>query len=66
MLRNVNDQEENAKELIALIKKYNLNVKINLIPFNSWSGCGYESSDEKVIRKFQDILIKHKLISTSS
>jgi len=64
MLRNVNDQEENAKELIALIKKYNLNVKINLIPFNSWSGCGYESSDEKVIRKFQDILIKHKLIST--
>jgi len=63
MLKNVNDQEKNALELINFIKKYNLNVKINLIPFNPWQGCGYLSSDETVINKFQDILKKHDLIS---
>lgn len=65
MLRNVNDQAKNALELINSIKKYNLNVKINLIPFNPWQGCGYFSSDETVINKFQDILKKHNLIVTT-
>lgn len=63
MLRNVNDQEKNALELINFIKKYNLNVKINLIPFNPWQGCEYQSSDETAIIKFQNILKKHRLIS---
>ncbi len=64
MLRNVNDQEKNALELIDFIKRYNLNVKINLIPFNPWKGCDYLPSLETDVKKFQDILKKHDLLTT--
>ncbi|MBM3579922.1 MAG: 23S rRNA (adenine(2503)-C(2))-methyltransferase RlmN [Alphaproteobacteria bacterium] len=63
MLREVNDQEQHAQELIRLIKKFNLNAKINLIPFNQWSGCGFERSTDKQILKFQKILKNAGLIS---
>lgn len=63
MLKDVNDHEEHALELINLIKKYNLNVKINLIPFNPWNGCGYDRSSYDRIEKFQNILKKAKLIA---
>lgn len=63
MLRGVNDQEKHAQELIRLIKKFNLNAKINLIPFNPWSGCGFERSTEEQILKFQKILKNAGLIS---
>jgi 23S rRNA (adenine2503-C2)-methyltransferase len=64
MLRNVNDQEKNALEMIDFINKYNLNVKINLIAFNPWDGCQYQPSFETTIKKFQDILRKHDVITT--
>ncbi len=64
MLRNVNDQEKNAIELINFIKKYNINVKINLIAFNPWDGCEYQPSLTASIKKFQDILRKHDLLTT--
>ena len=63
MLKGKNDQEEHAHELIALIKKFNLNVKINLIPFNPWSGCEYDRTAYGQIEKFQNILKNAKLIS---
>ncbi len=63
MLKNVNDQEIHAQELVKLIKKFNLNVKINLIPFNVWSGCEYGRSSDEAIQKFQQILKKHDLIA---
>jgi 23S rRNA (adenine2503-C2)-methyltransferase len=63
MLKGVNDQEEHARELIDLIKKFNLNVKINLIPFNPWNGCEYDRSEFAIIEKFQKILKDAKLIS---
>ncbi len=63
MLKGKNDQEEQAHELINLIKKHNLNVKINLIPFNPWNGCEYDRSDIGTIEKFQKILKDAKLIS---
>jgi 23S rRNA (adenine2503-C2)-methyltransferase len=56
MLKDVNDREDNARELINLIKKFNLNIKINLIPFNSWNGCGYYCSDAAQIQNFEKIL----------
>jgi 23S rRNA (adenine2503-C2)-methyltransferase len=65
MLRNVNDQEKNALELINFIKKYNINAKINLIPFNPWLGCDYLPSFESSIKKFKDILKGHDLIATN-
>lgn len=63
MLKGKNDQEEHARELIALIKKFNLNVKINLIPFNPWNGCEYDRTAYAQIEKFQNILKTAKLIS---
>ncbi len=63
MLKDVNDKEENALELVKLIKKFNLNVKINLIPFNVWDGCGYGRSPDAQINKFQKILKDADLIA---
>ena len=63
MLAGVNDSEECAQELIALIKKYNLNAKINLIPFNPWMSCGFERSSDLKILSFQKILKNAGLIS---
>ena len=50
MLRDVNDSEDDAKRLIKIIQ--GLPSKINLIPFNSWVGSGYERSPEKKIQAF--------------
>ncbi len=63
MLKGKNDHEEHAQELIALIKKFNLNVKINLIPFNPWNGCEYDRTADTQIHKFQKILKDANLIS---
>ena len=63
MLRDVNDRDEHARELIALLKKYNLNAKINLIPFNPWMSCGYERSDDARILQFQKILKNGGLVA---
>jgi 23S rRNA (adenine2503-C2)-methyltransferase len=63
MLKGVNDSGQNAYELINLIKKYQLNVKINLIPFNPWQGCEYSNSEIKVIEEFQKILKDAEVVS---
>lgn len=63
MLSGVNDKEEHAHELIYLINKYNLNAKINLIPFNPWDGCEYDNSDREIILKFQKILKNGGLVA---
>jgi 23S rRNA (adenine2503-C2)-methyltransferase len=38
MLKDKNDSDEDARELVRLIKKYKLPAKVNLIPFNPWPG----------------------------
>jgi len=63
MLEGKNDREEHALELVKLIKKFNLNVKMNLIPFNPWSGCEYGRSRNEQIEKFQKVLKDNKLIA---
>lgn len=63
LLENVNDKDEHARELIALIKKYNLNAKINLIPFNPWMSCGFERSSDERIFAFQKILKNAGLVA---
>jgi len=64
MLDGINDKDANAYELIALINKFNVNAKINLIPFNKWQGCDYEVSSNNKIRKFSQILKDNKIITT--
>jgi 23S rRNA (adenine2503-C2)-methyltransferase len=50
MLKDKNDSDEDARELVRLIKQYKLPAKVNLIPFNPWPGAPYECSTPERIR----------------
>ena len=56
MLKGVNDNIKDAKNLVNLIK--GIPSKINLIPFNKWPCSPYECSDKKVINNFAKIIMK--------
>ena len=56
MLKDKNDSDEDARELVRLIKKYKLPAKVNLIPFNPWPGAAYECSDDARVQRFSDIV----------
>src|SRR5438270_3377825 len=58
MLKGKNDSDEDARELVRLIRKYELPAKVNLIPFNPWPGALYECSDEERVRRFSDIVFE--------
>jgi 23S rRNA (adenine2503-C2)-methyltransferase len=59
MLKDKNDSDEDARELVRLLKRYKLPAKVNLIPFNPWPGAPYECSDEARIKRFSDIVFEH-------
>ncbi len=56
MLKDFNDTPEDAKELIALMKKFNLGAKFNLIPFNPWPGCDFAPSSNNKVHAFSRLL----------
>lgn len=56
MLKGVNDTPEHARELAKLLK--DLPSKINLIPFNPFPQTRYETSSQKAIDKFAEIMLK--------
>ena len=56
MLDNVNDREENARELANLLK--GMNCYVNLIPYNETSRIPSKRSSKENILKFYDILKK--------
>jgi 23S rRNA (adenine2503-C2)-methyltransferase len=58
MLKDKNDSDEDARELVRLIKKYRLFAKVNLIPFNPWPGAPYECSEPDRIRRFSEIIFE--------
>jgi len=58
MLKDKNDSDADARELVRLLKKYNLPAKVNLIPFNPWPGAQYECSTPERIRAFSDIVFQ--------
>ena len=58
MLDGKNDSDEDARELIRLIRHYNLPAKVNLIPFNPWPGAPYECSAPDRIRSFSNIIFE--------
>jgi 23S rRNA (adenine2503-C2)-methyltransferase len=58
MIRDKNDSDEDARELVRLLKAYNLPAKVNLIPFNPWPGAGYETSTPERIRRFSEIVFE--------
>jgi 23S rRNA (adenine2503-C2)-methyltransferase len=62
MLQEVNDSEDNARELSRLLK--DLPVKINLIPFNPFPGTRFDTSSNNRIHRFKDVLIKDGYVVT--
>ena len=56
MLKGVNDRDEDAHELVRLLKHYRLPAKVNLIPFNPWPGSPYETSDPARVERFSQIV----------
>jgi 23S rRNA (adenine2503-C2)-methyltransferase len=58
MLKDKNDSDADARELVRLIKAYKLPAKVNLIPFNPWPGAPYECSSEERIQRFSNIVFE--------
>jgi 23S rRNA (adenine2503-C2)-methyltransferase len=58
MLKDMNDSDNDARELVRLIRKYKLPAKVNLIPFNPWPGAAYECSDDERVRRFSEIVFE--------
>ncbi|NNF94070.1 MAG: 23S rRNA (adenine(2503)-C(2))-methyltransferase RlmN, partial [Altererythrobacter sp.] len=58
MLKDKNDSDEHAHELVRLIKEYDLPAKVNLIPFNPWPGSAYECSTPERIKSFSNIVFE--------
>ncbi len=64
MLKNVNDGVLQATEIVDLISKYHIKAKFNLIPFNSFPGSIYESSNEMSVNTFKNKLKNSGFVTT--
>ena len=62
LIEDVNDSISHAKKLIKLLSS--LSCKINLIPFNSFSGSSYKRPTDKKIKLFKDQLVNKGFITT--
>ncbi|EAQ30516.1 predicted Fe-S-cluster redox enzyme [Erythrobacter sp. NAP1] len=58
MLKDKNDSDEDARELVRLLRKFDLPAKVNLIPFNPWPGANYECSTPERIKAFSNIVFE--------
>jgi 23S rRNA (adenine2503-C2)-methyltransferase len=58
MIKDKNDSDDDARELVRLLRQFNLPAKVNLIPFNPWPGAGYETSTPERIRRFSEIVFE--------
>jgi len=54
LLAGVNDSDEQARELADLVR--GLGAHVNLIPFNPWSGSGFEQSSRRRTESFKAVL----------
>lgn len=55
MIRGVNDSDEEARELVRLIR--GLPAKVNLIPFNPWPGSDFRPSTRERLARFAQIIM---------
>ena len=62
MLDGVNDKDEHAHQLVALLE--GLPSKINLIPFNPFPHAGYDKSSNNRIHAFSNILSEAGFVCT--
>jgi len=63
MLAGVNDGEDDARRLVALIR--NIPSKVNLIPFNPFPGSDYKTSSRAVIDRFRAIIIDGGIVTVT-
>ena len=56
MLKDVNDSDADARELVRLLRAWRIPAKVNLIPFNPWPGSSYACSDQARIARFSEII----------
>lgn len=63
MLDGINDSEEHAHALIALLE--DIPSKINLIPFNPFPNTHYRRSSQAAIDRFRNILLTHDLTTVT-
>ena len=56
LLKDVNDSDEDALNLVKLIKDYKIPAKVNLIPFNPWPGSNYERPSNARVAKFSKLI----------
>ena len=56
LLKGLNDSPTDARRLVRLLK--GIPSKINLIPFNPFSGCDYERPGDSDVLSFLEILLK--------
>jgi len=64
MLKDKNDSDDDARELVRLIKQYKLPAKVNLIPFNEHSGSEFKRPNDKSVLDFQRVLLKQGFTTT--
>ena len=64
LMDNINDNLEDAKELVELFRRKNVPGKINLIPFNPYPGTIYKKPSNNRIHRFKDYLQKEGFITT--
>jgi 23S rRNA (adenine2503-C2)-methyltransferase len=63
MLEGVNDHEQDARELIELVRE--VPCKFNLIPFNPFPQAPYRRSSSDRVRRFRDILMQAGIVTTT-
>ena len=63
MLDGVNDTDEHARQLIALVKG-RINCKFNLIPFNPFPASGLHRSNNERVQAFARILADAGIVTT--
>jgi len=61
LINGVNDSLEDAGRLTKLLEK--LPCMINLIPFHPYTGSGFRSPEEKIVRNFQKVLLDAGFVS---
>jgi 23S rRNA (adenine2503-C2)-methyltransferase len=64
MLDGVNDQPEHARELVALVRHWDVSCKFNLIPFNPFPESGLLRSPQQRVLAFAKILNDAGIVTT--
>ena len=64
MLDGVNDQPEHARELVALVRRWDISCKLNLIPFNPFPASGLTRSPHSRVLAFAKICSDAGIVTT--